>query len=45
VAAAQPTELEQLKGENAELTRPIGLLKAATALLAAALDGHNSAVS
>jgi hypothetical protein len=45
VAAAQPTELEQLKGENAELTRPVGLLKAATALLAAALDGHNSAVS
>jgi hypothetical protein len=45
VAAAQSTELEQLKEENAELARSLGLLKAAAALLAAALDGRNSAVS
>jgi DivIVA domain-containing protein len=44
-AAAQSAELEQLKEENAELTRSLGLLKAATALLAAALDGHDSTVS
>jgi DivIVA domain-containing protein len=45
VAAAQSTELEQLKEENAELARSVGLLKAAAALLAAALDGRNSTVS
>jgi DivIVA domain-containing protein len=45
VAAAQSTELEQLKEENAELARSLGLLKAAAALLAAALDGRNSTVS
>jgi DivIVA domain-containing protein len=45
IAAAQSTELEQLKEENAELARSLGLLKAAAALLAAALDGRNSTVS
>ena len=38
VAAEPSTELEQLKQENAELAQSLGLLKTATALLAAALD-------
>jgi DivIVA domain-containing protein len=38
VASEPPTELEQLKAENAELTRSLGLLKSAAAALAAALD-------
>jgi DivIVA domain-containing protein len=38
VASEQSNELEQLKEENAELTRSLGLLKSAAALLAAALD-------
>ena len=37
-ASEQSIELEQLKEENAELTRSLGLLKSAAALLAAALD-------
>jgi transposase-like protein len=38
VAAEQSSEIEQLKDENAELARSLGLLKSAAALLAAALD-------
>jgi DivIVA domain-containing protein len=38
VATDPSTELEQLKEENAELAHSLGLLKAAAALLAAALD-------
>jgi transposase-like protein len=38
VASEQSSEIEQLKNENAELTRSLGLLKSAAALLAAALD-------
>lgn len=38
VAAGQPEQLEQLKKQNAELTRSLGLVKSATALLAAALE-------
>jgi transposase-like protein len=34
----QSAQLEQLRQENAELTRSLGLLKSAAALLAAALD-------
>jgi DivIVA domain-containing protein len=38
VATDDVTELDQLKEENAELARSLGLLKSAAALLAAALD-------
>lgn len=38
VATDEATELDQLKEENAELARSLGLLKSAAALLAAALD-------
>lgn len=38
VASEESTELDQLKEENAELARSLGLLKSAAALLAAALD-------
>ena len=38
VATDPSTELEQLREENAELAHSLGLLKAAAALLAAALD-------
>ncbi|SOX56193.1 DivIVA domain-containing protein [Mycobacterium ahvazicum] len=38
VATDEVTELDQLKEENAELARSLGLLKSAAALLAAALD-------
>jgi DivIVA domain-containing protein len=37
-ASEQSAELEQLKEENAELARSLGLIKSAAALLAAALD-------
>ncbi|WAC92192.1 DivIVA domain-containing protein [Mycobacterium sp. Aquia_213] len=38
VASEEPTELDRLKEENAELARSLGLLKSAAALLAAALE-------
>ncbi len=38
VPSERSAELEQLKEENAELTRSLRLLKSAAALLAAALD-------
>jgi DivIVA domain-containing protein len=38
VASEESSELDQLKQENAELARSLGLLKSAAALLAAALD-------
>jgi hypothetical protein len=38
VAADASNEIEQLKKENAELARSLGLIKSAAALLAAALD-------
>jgi DivIVA domain-containing protein len=38
VASDRSAELEQLREENAELARSLGLLKSAAALLAAALD-------
>lgn len=41
-SADQSGELEQLREANAELARANGLLKAATALLAAALDPTQS---
>jgi DivIVA domain-containing protein len=38
VASDPPDQIEQLRKENAELTRSLGLIKSAAALLAAALD-------
>jgi DivIVA domain-containing protein len=38
VASDSPDQIEQLRKENAELTRSLGLIKSAAALLAAALD-------
>jgi hypothetical protein len=38
MASDSPDQIEQLRKENAELARSLGLIKSAAALLAAALD-------